>query len=120
MTYEITNDIPDKNGVHYPPKSKAYITVTKTANSNTKMTILYLKKVLLPAAGVKKTPSGYEFDNRIGCLLDDFKGHSAKETKEFTESAEMKDMEVIIIDGGMTPENQPLDKAVNRVFKGHL
>ena len=120
MTYEIYHNLPDKNGLRYPPKSKAYVTVSKTANSNAEHTLVFFKKVLLPGAGVKKTPDGYEFDHRTGCLLDDFKGHSAEGVKNFTASAEMKDLEVIIIDGGMTPENQPLDKAVNRVFKGHL
>ena len=79
-----------------------------------------MKKVLLPAAGVKEMPTGYEFDRRVGCMLGDFKGHSTPEMKEFTASAEMKDLEVMIIDRGMTPENQPLDKAVNRVFESHL
>ena len=41
--------------------------------------------------------------------------------KAFTTSDQVRPfLGWLIIDGGLTPVNQPLDKTVNRVFKGHL
>ena len=121
VSYEIAHNLPDKNGVSYPPKDKAYTTVSKTANSSGLLTNVYIKKVLFPAAGVKTTLMGYEFQRRIGALCDDFSGHKDEKVKNFTTSPSIRNnLGWIIIDGGLTPTNQPLDKTVNRVFKGHL
>ncbi len=53
VTYEIKHRSNDKYGTPYPPRDKCYITVSKTANSNSELTVLYLKKVLLPFLGVQ-------------------------------------------------------------------
>ena len=58
-------------------------------------------------------------DNKTGLLWDDFKSHSCKEVKDFCLSHD-EFLGVDIIPGGLTPEAQPLDKVVNKVFKGYF
>ena len=103
----------------YPSRDECYITVSKTANSNAELTILYEKKVLLPGAGIKDIE---KFEKRIGALCDDFKGHSSAECKGFNlgNLERRKNLRWKIMKGGLTPVGQPLDKVVNKVFKGHL
>ena len=82
ITYEIKNALPDKNGNEYPSRDKCYIVVSRSANSCAELTVVHLKKVIFPHAGVNRDAD--EFPKRIGVLCDDFKGHSAAECKEFT------------------------------------
>ena len=119
ITYEIKNRLPDKNGLHYPPRDQVYMTCSKTANSNADLTVLYEKKVLFPTAGVTDIDN---FEHRIGALCGDFKGHSAAECKSFNLGTEerKKMLRWEVMKGGITPVGQPLDKVVNRVFKGFL
>ena len=49
-------------------------------------------------------------------LWDDFKAHSCPEVKIFFLSQDNLDIE--ILPGGLTPVVQPLDKVINKVFKG--
>ena len=84
VTYEIAHNKPDKNGNKYPPKDKAYIVVSEKASSNKELTKLFLDKVLLPAAGVKKTLTSYNFNDRVGVLCDNFTSHSLDEVRSFT------------------------------------
>ena len=93
--------------------------MSKTANSSDELTILYEKKVLLPGAGVKNTE---EFPRPVLALCDDFRGHSSQATKAFNAGHRQrrKMLKWVIIKGGLTPVAQPLDKLVNKVFKGYL
>ena len=120
ITYEIKNNLPDKYGNTYPSRQKCYIIVSKTANSSGELTVVYLKKVLLPAAGVNRDADA--FPRRIGVLCDDFRGHSAAECKAFTRgnNERKKMLKWEIMPGGLTPVAQPLDKVVNKVFKSFL
>ena len=81
---------------------------------------MYLKKVLFPAAEVDRDT--LSFAKRVGVLCDDFKGHSADVTKNFTTGDEEREkmLHWSIMKGGLTPVGQPLDKVVNKVFKGYL
>lgn len=94
--------------------------MSKTANSSSELTILCLKKILLKEAGVDR--NAVHFPQHIGVLCDDFKGHSAEECKNFTTGhPECKKMlNWTIMKGGLTPIAQPLDKVINKVFKGYL
>ena len=93
--------------------------MSKTANSSSELTVLYLKKVIFPAAGVDRETLA--FPKRVGVLCDDFRGHSAEETKQFTTGDDReKVLSWNVIPGGLTPVAQPLDKVVNKVFKGYL
>ena len=112
ISYGIHHNVKDKAGNSYPPKDKCYITVSPTANSNADLTILYLKKVLLPDHGATEEHS----DDNAGVLWDDFRGHSAGPVKEYTRSLDF--LKSRIMDGGLTPEGQPLDKVINKVVKG--
>ena len=82
------------------------MTVTKTANANWEMTIDILDQVLLP-----------KIDAGPGAILsDNFKGHSTKQGKEKIKQHQF--LSWIIMGGGLTPVAQPLDKVVNKIFKG--
>ena len=113
---EIYERKPDKNGNHYPPRDKACITISKKTCSNHALTKLYLKKIILPAGGYDKETG--ECDNKIGVLWDDFKSHSTAEVKDFCQSLPF--LSVDILPGGLTPCGQPLDKVINKVFKGYF
>ncbi len=112
--------MPDKYGNEYPSRQKCYIIISKTANSSAELTVVYLKKVVFPAAGVNRAAD--DFPKRIGCLCDEFRGHSAKECKDFTTGnhERQKMLHWSIMPGGLTPVAQPLDKVINKVFKGYL
>ena len=75
VTYEMKNRLPDAEGNPYPTRVQYHLTYNKTANSNTKLTKLILKKVILPEMGMdmvaKMSPE------KLRVLWDDFKGHSA-------------------------------------------
>ena len=88
LTYEIQHFSNDKYGTPYPPRDKCYITVSKTANSKSELTVLYLKKVLLPFLGVRDEVT---FNYRIGVLCDDFKGHSSSECKSYITGHESRE-----------------------------
>ena len=121
VTYEIAHRLPDANGRPYPSREECYIVVSKTANSNQELTELYLRKVVLPGLGAVKNaevPCGYTCDHDMGTLWDDFRGHHAAPVKRFCESLPFFKQE--IIPGGLTPVSQPLDKVINKVFKGHF
>mgnify|MGYP003899775703 CR=1 FL=1 len=75
-----------------------------------------MKKIVSPAAGYNKETG--QCDNKAGLLWDDFKSHSCKEVKDFCQSLDF--LGVDIIPGGLTPEAQPLDKVINKVFKGYF
>ena len=113
---EIYERKPDRHGNHYPPRDKAYITVAPKACSNHALTKLYLKKIILPAGGYDKETG--ECENKIGVLWDDFKSYSTAEVKDFCLS--LPCLSVDILPGGLTPCGQPLDKVINKVFKGYF
>ena len=81
--------------------------------------ILYKKKVFFPGAGVTNSE---EFEKLIGALRDEFRGHSSKEWNESNlGNGEFKKiLRWEMMKGGLTPVRQPLDKVVNKVFKGYL
>ena len=108
----------DKEGNKYPPRDKIYMTVTKTANSNQDLTKLILKKVILPGAGAVKQGNTLTCDHKIGVLWDEFRAHSCPAVKSYCQSFDFLD--VLILPGGLTPEGQPLDKVINKVFKGYF
>ena len=106
----------DKQGNNYPAREDCYITVTKTANSNQEWTNLILKKVILPGMGMNAMSQiSHE---QIGVLWDEFRGHSSAVVKEYCTSLPF--LKPVIIPGGLTPVAQPLDKVINKVFKGHF
>lgn len=90
--------------------------MSESANSSKDLTNVYVKKIVLPAAGYNKETG--QCDNKAGLLWDDFKSHSCKEVKDFCQSLDF--LGVDIIPGGLTPETQPLDKVINKVFKGYF
>eukprot|EP00957_Ditylum_brightwellii_P109207 8330360-Ditylum_brightwellii.AAC.1 len=51
-------------------------------------------------------------------LWGDFKSHSAASVKEFCQSLDF--LGVDIIPGRLTPEAQPLDQVINKVYKGYF
>jgi len=55
---------------------------------------------------------------KIGILWDEFRGHFAEIVKKYCLSLPFFHPE--IIPGGLTPAAQPLDKVINKVFKGHF
>ena len=59
-----------------------------------------------------------ECDHGVGVLCDDFIGHSAKQVKAFTTNLGFLSWQIMA--GGITPVGQPLDKLVNKVFKGYF
>ncbi len=115
VTYEIKNRLPDKDNNPYPSRNKIYMVVAKTANSNWELTNVILNKVILPDVGMKEDGS---CDHRAGVLMDQFKAHSHAGVKANCQSKDWLD--VIILPGGLTPVGQPLDKVINKVFKGHF
>ena len=116
VTYEIMHRLPDKDGNPYPTRDQCHITCTKTANSNQEWTNLILKKVILPELGMDMTTE--TSPEQIGLIWDEFRGHSAAIVKEYCLSLPFFHPE--IIPGGLTPVAQPLDKVINKVFKGHF
>ena len=115
VTYEIKNRLPNKLGNHYPPRDKIYMVVSKTANSNQDLSKVILKKVILPGVGMDMDGN---CDHQAGLLWDQFKSHLAPVVKEYCKQLEF--LKVIISPGGLTPVGQPLDKAINKVFKSHF
>lgn len=113
---EIYERKPDKNGNHYPTRDKAYIVVAEKASSNHVLTKVFLNKIILPAAGYNKETG--ECENKAAVLWDDFKSHSTPTVKEYCLSLPF--LGVDIIPGGLTPCAQPLDKVINKVFKGYF
>jgi hypothetical protein len=57
-------------------------------------------------------------NNKVGLLWDDFAAHSAADVKEFCQSLSF--LGVDILPGGLTPVGQPLDKVINKGFKGYF
>ena len=55
---------------------------------------------------------------KIGMLWDEFRGNFAKIVKKYCLSLTFFRPE--IIPGGLTPADQPLDKIINKVLKGHF
>ena len=119
FTRKIKDCRPGVHGNPYPPRIKCYITVSNTSNSNEDLMILYRKKVLLPGAGVVNTN---ELDRRILALCDDFRGHSAKSVKDFNRGHHIcrRMIKWIIMKVGLTPVEKPLDRLVNKLFKGYI
>ena len=52
----------------------------------------------------------------IGLLLDAFRGHFDKKVK--AHNANHPFLKWLMMDGGITPKDQPLDILINKVFKG--
>jgi hypothetical protein len=89
------------------------MTVSETANSNWELTIDVIDKVIAPAISA----SNKECQSTIMC--DDFKGHSKKEVKMHMKE-KYPTTNMLIMAGGITPKGQPLDKLVNKIFKGYF
>ena len=54
-------------------------------------------------------------------MCNDFKGHSAELVKDFTlDPNRRENLKCNIMKGRLTPFGQPLEKVVNKVFKGYL
>ena len=52
-------------------------------------------------------------------MCDDFKGHSKKEVKEHILN-NYPTTNFLIMDRGITPKAQPLDKLINKIWKGYF
>ena len=79
VAYELKHRLPDSAGNTYPPADKIYLTCNETATSNWMLTNEILEGVILPKLGV--------FDgDKCAILVDDFKGHSHKNVKEYVKS----------------------------------
>ena len=55
---------------------------------------------------------------KIGILWDEFRGHFAEILKNYCLSLTF--FRPKIIAGGLTPTAQPLDKVINKIFRGHF
>ena len=71
--------------------------------------------MLFPGAGVSSDGTCH---HRVGILWKNFKAHSRIPVKVFRKPDDFLDVE--IMGGRLTPEGQPLDKAINKVFKGYF
>ena len=81
---------------------------------------MYLKKIIFPAFGVTDKEA-VNFHQRSGILCDGFKGHSAELDKDYMlHPSRSENLKFDIMNGGLTPVGQPLNKVVNKVFKGYL
>jgi len=67
--------------------------VSESANSSKDLTNVYVKKIVLPAAGYNKETG--QCDNKAGLLWDDFKSHSCKEVKDFCQSLDFLGVDII-------------------------
>ena len=112
VTYEIYHNLKDKWGNSYPKKNLVYITVLLTASSSALITLEYLDEVYFPEVGLD---ADGELLNNSGLVLYAFRGHYVKEVKAVTEPMEKLDW--LLMDGGITPNAQPLDLLINKVFK---
>ena len=74
------------------------------------------EKVILPELGMDMTTE--TSPEQIGLIWDECLGHSAAIVKEYCLS--LSSFYPEIIPGGLTPVAQPLDKVINKVFKGHF
>ena len=110
----------DRNGTPYSPKGSVYMTVSRTANFKKELTLVYLKKIIFPAFGVTNKEA-VNFHQRSVILCDNFKSHSAEMVKDFKlDPSQREKLKFDIMKGGFIPVGQPLDKIVNKVFKGYL
>ena len=120
VTRGITDWRDDKNGTSYPPKGSVYMTVSRTANSNKELNLMYLKKIIFPAFGIIEKEAE-NFHQRSGIMCDDFKGHSSELVKDFTlDPSRRENLKFDIMKGERTPVGQPLGKVLNKVFNGYL
>ena len=119
LTCNIKDHRADSRGDPCPPRLKCYITVSKTANSNDNLTVLYLKKALFPGVGVVNME---EFSKHSMASCDDFRYHSSKAANIWSRCCPARRMmlEWINMKGGLTLVGQPLDKLVNKMPKGYL
>ena len=105
--YEIVNNIPDATGNRYPPRSKCVIITQPKSNSNELCTTHYLKTIWKNRSSAGRQPKSM-------LVWDSFSAHGTDSVKGY-----LSDLNTIshVIDGGLTPKMQPLDKVVNKVFK---
>ena len=68
--------LPDIDGNEYPRREKIVFTYSKTANSTTDLTIDDLEKLIFRGIWI-------DYGHRGGVLVDDFKGHSTENVKNF-------------------------------------
>ena len=76
---------------------------------------MYLKKVILTCEDISYKVT---CDHRVGIIWYGFKAHSFPPVKDFLRYHNFLDID--IMGGRLTPEGQPLDKAINKVFKGYF
>ena len=124
VSYELKNRIPDNEGNSYPPPDKVYLTCNDTANSNFNFTKEILENIIFKELGV--------FDgNRATILVDDFKGHSHSDVKDYvtsfksgTNNDHAEDrynlVDFLIMAGGITPKGQPIDMIIGKILKGYF
>ena len=123
VAYELKHWLTDNTGNEYPEEDKVFLTCNKTGKSNGELTISILNNVIFPIIGIN------DGLRRI-VLVDDFKGHSKKEVKDFVKSKQsgndsMSDDERYdlcqfeIMAGRITPEGQPINAFIGKDFKGY-
>eukprot|EP00957_Ditylum_brightwellii_P194653 14827556-Ditylum_brightwellii.AAC.1 len=86
------------------------MTVSETANSNWKLTVEVVDRVIAPdIAAASESIQSY-------ILCDDFKGHNKHEIKMHRKE-KYSTTNMIVMTGGITPKGQPLDKLINKIFE---
>ena len=104
IAYELFHRNPDKAGNLYPPKEDVHLMVNTTAKSSGQATIEVLEEVIFPEIGIQKKERG-------AMLVDDFKGHSTDDAKNYVKSVKSdgdKDVSYdlcsfLIMSSGITP-----------------
>lgn len=102
--YEICRRLPDARGVMYPPRSKVHIITSPSATSCERCTKYFLNTIWKYRRGGQQTPALLVWDS--------FTAHGTKAVKELVQSM---NTQTHVIDGGLTPVLQPMDRVINRV-----
>lgn len=100
---EIFRRLPDAEGVHYPSKRAALIITSPSAMSCEKCTNYFINFIWRWRKGANRPPSILVWDS--------FSAHGTDSVKQ---NVETTNTQTHVIDGGLTPVLQPMDKLINK------
>ena len=120
LAHEFEIRAPDKKGNQYPPASEIYLMCNKTAYQTEKVTATYFRKIHKHRNWEVRGANGQSDSQVDNCFLaDDFSAYKSSNGEVKKIAKDVCKSDLLLLDGGLTPVGQPLDKLIQKIIKGN-